>query len=258
MTLLCLTSLFHNFSVPAYRNCHLKSVLLPDAPQAFYIADGFYHVISRKRHLPMMNDTDSHGTRISFINCQACVLCPGCLSKTTLSYGYFALNPDMHYCETLPEPFVARMELNQSLQKVCESLRPPTAEFNMHPHRKEPKSFSITVRVELADLPEVQTKDFDQLKGVAEPISYYYASFLAATSEALEGYKQTKEAFGLILIAMTVSLISFSIIFALFRSQWKQFITHPHRIYRGTHGRSLDLVNELAADDAQAAKAFSI
>ena len=51
VTLLCLTSLFYKFSVPTLRNCHVYSVLLPDASQAFYLADGLYHVISCKRHL---------------------------------------------------------------------------------------------------------------------------------------------------------------------------------------------------------------
>ena len=45
MTLLCLKSVFCNSSVPAHRNCHVEPVLLPDAPEALYLADGFYHVI---------------------------------------------------------------------------------------------------------------------------------------------------------------------------------------------------------------------
>ena len=35
VTLLCLTSLFHKFSVPALWNCHVESVLLLDASQTF-------------------------------------------------------------------------------------------------------------------------------------------------------------------------------------------------------------------------------
>ena len=46
-TLLCLTSLFYEYSIPALRNCSVDSVLLPEAPQASYLADGLYHVISR-------------------------------------------------------------------------------------------------------------------------------------------------------------------------------------------------------------------
>ena len=256
VTLLCLTSLFYNFSVPALRNCHVESVLLPDAPQAFYLADGLYHVISRTRHLPMMNDTHSHGTRMSTIDCQACVIRPGCSSKLTLNHGDLVLNPDMDYCETRPEPFVAKVQLTPSLQKVFESLPPPSAEFNMYSHSEVRKSVLTSVRMELAELPEVHTMDFDRLKEVAEPISHYYASIPPATSKALEGYMQTKSALCLALLSMTISLISFSISFTLFRRQWKQFITHPQRFFRGTHGRFLHIVNELAADDTQATTAF--
>ena len=117
VTFLCLTSLFYNFSVPALRNCHVESVLLPDAPQAFYLAGGLYHVISRKRHLPMTKDTNSHGTRMSTIDCQACVIRPSYSSKLTLNHGDLVLNLDMDYCETRREPFVAKVQLTPSLEK---------------------------------------------------------------------------------------------------------------------------------------------
>ena len=46
-TLLSLASLYYNYDIAALRNCKVESVLLPDAPQAFYLADGLYHIISR-------------------------------------------------------------------------------------------------------------------------------------------------------------------------------------------------------------------
>ena len=256
VTLLCLTSLFYNFSVPALRNCHVESIRLPDAPQAFYLADGLYHVISRKRDLPMMNDTHSHGTRMSTIDSQACVICPGCSSKLTLNHGDLVLNPDMDYCETLPEPFVAKVQQTPSLQKVFASSPPPSAEFNIYSHGEVRKSVLTSVRMQLAELPEVPTMDFDKLKEIAEPISHYYASIPPATSKALERYMQTKSALCLALLSMTISLISFSISFTLFRRQWKQFVTHPQLFFRGTNGRFLHIVNELAADDTRATTAF--
>ena len=94
------------------------------------------------------------------------------------------------------------------------------------------------------------------IKKIAEPISHYYTSFPHATSKALEGYMQAKSALCLALLSMTVSLISFSISFTLFRRQWKQFITHPQQFFRGTHGQFLHIVNELAANDTQATTAF--
>ena len=65
----------------------------------------------------MMNDTHSHGTRMSTIDCQACVIRPGCSSKLTINHGDLVLNPDIDNCETRPEPFVAKVQLTPSLQK---------------------------------------------------------------------------------------------------------------------------------------------
>ena len=126
--------MFYIFSVPTLQISHAESVLLPDAPQIFYLADGLYHVTSGKSYLPVTNDTDSDGTRISTIDCQPCVIRPGCSSKLTLNHGDLVLNPDMDYCETHPEPFVARVQLSPSLQKFSGSLPPPNAEFHLYSH----------------------------------------------------------------------------------------------------------------------------
>ena len=148
------------------------------------------------------------------------------------------------------------MQLSPSLQRVFESSPPPSAEFNKGAHSNVRKSVLTSVRMELAELPEVHTMDFDKIKDVAEPISHYYASIPPATSKALEGYMQTKSALCLTLLSMTVFLICFTVKFTLFRRQCKQFITHPQRFLRRTHQRFIHIVNELAADDTQATTAF--
>ena len=126
----------------------------------------------------------------------------------------------------------------------------------MFSHSEVRKSVLTSVRMELAELPEIHTMDFDKLEEVAEPISRYYASIPPATSKAFERYMQTKSALCLALLSMTISLISSSISCTLFRRQWKQFITHSQRFFRGTHGRFFYIVNELAADDTPATTAF--
>ena len=193
-------ALFYNFSVLAPRNCHVESVLLLDAPQAFYQADGLHHVISRKRHFPMINDTNSHGTRVSTLDCHASVICPGSLSKLTLNHRDLVLNLEMDNCETRPKAFVARLQPTPSVQRVFESLPPLSAEFNMCSQSVVRKSVLTSVRIELAELPELHTMDFDEIKEVAEPISQYYASIPPAASKALEGKMQTKSALCLALI----------------------------------------------------------
>ena len=118
----CLTSLFYNCNVPALRNCHFKSILSVSAPQTLYRASAFCHVISRARHLAM-NNTDSHGTRISTADCQACVIRPGS-SKLSLNHGDLVLNRDMDYSKTRPEAFGGKVHLTPLSQKM-ESVRPP-------------------------------------------------------------------------------------------------------------------------------------
>ena len=204
----------------------------------------------------MRNDIDSHGTRMSTIDCQPCVIRSGCSSKLRLNRGDLVLNRDMDYCETRPASFVARVQLTTSLHKVFESSPTPSAEFNRHSHSDVRKSVFTSVCFKLAELPEVHTKDFDELKEVAEPISHYYVSIPPTTSKALDVYWQTTSALFPGILSMTTFFISFTISFTLYRNQWKQFITHLQRFFRGTHGRFLRIINELAADDTQATTAF--
>ena len=126
----------------------------------------------------------------------------------------------------------------------------------LYSHSEVRKSVLTSVRMEIAESPEGHSTDFDEIKEAAEPISHYYASIPHVISKALEGYMQTKSALCLALLSSTFSLISFSISFTLFRRQWKQFITHPQRFFRGTHGLFLNIVNKLAAEDTQATTAF--
>ena len=126
----------------------------------------------------------------------------------------------------------------------------------MHFHNEVRTSVLTSVRMELADLPKVLTMDFDKIDEVAEPISHYYDSIRPATSKALEGFMQTESGLCLALLSMAISLISSTISFTLFRRQWKQFITHPRRFFRGTHKQFLHIVKELATDDTKATTAF--
>ena len=253
LTLMCFTSLFYNFNVSALRNYHGESVISTDAPSAFYLADGLYHVDLRKRHQPMMNNTDFHITRMTKIECHACVFRSGCSSKLTLSHRDLVLNTDMDYYETCQDPFVVRVQLNPLLQKVCHTLPPPEAELNMYSNNE---SLLTGVCMELAELPEVHTMNFDKPKVVAQRIFHYYVSIPPNTNKALEWYLQTRKTWCFVLLLMTISLISFSIKFTLFRNHWKQFITHLQQFLRSTNGWFLHFSNELAADDTQATTVF--
>ena len=117
-TLLCLSSLMFDYAIPALRNCPVKSVLLPNVPQPFNLAQRLYHVISREPFLHMKNASDLDGVSVSMIPCHACILRPSCHSTLTLNQGDVVLEPDMDYCSTSPEPFFATIELIPSLERV--------------------------------------------------------------------------------------------------------------------------------------------
>ena len=171
-----------------------------------------------------------------------------CASKLMLNHGDLVWNPDMVCSDTLPERFVVKVQKTPSLQELFEFWPPPKVEFNMHSHSEVCKFVLTRVCMELADLPEVLTMNFDKRKKVTEPITRYCASFPPTTSSALERYMQIKRALCLALLPQIISLISFSVICNLFRRQWKQLITLPQRFFRGTHRRFLHIVIELAAD----------
>ena len=126
----------------------------------------------------------------------------------------------------------------------------------MYSHSQVRKSVLTSVRMELAELPEIYTMDFVKPKELVETISHYYASTPPPTGKMLERYMPTKSAFCLVLLSMTFSLISFSISLTLFIRQCKQFITHPQRFFRGTHGLFSHIVNQLVADGTRATTAF--
>ena len=109
--LLCPTSLFFEYSIPALRNCLVDSILLPEAPQASSLADGLYHVISRTARLQVKIDTDGLPVTISTLQCQTCLIRPSCSSILSFNHGDLVLTPDMDFCETRPELFVASVEL---------------------------------------------------------------------------------------------------------------------------------------------------
>ena len=255
-TLLCLTSLFYECSIPVLRNCFVDSVLLPEAPQASYLADGFYHVISRTARLQVKNDTDGLPVSISTLLCQACLIRPSCLSTHTFNHGNLVLTPDMDFCETRPEPFVASVKLTPSLDAVFNTLPPASADFKVYSFGQARRKIVSSVQLEMAALPHVKTMTNEDLRTVAQPISHYYTTISPSTSRALAEYMPTRTAFSLACVSMTNSLLPFNISFTPFRRQGQRFFKHPHRLLRGTHGRFIHIVLNLNDDDNDVTTAF--
>ena len=113
---------FYYYNVPSVGNCKVESILLLDAPQAFYLADGIYHVVSRHPALRMKNDSRAAGFTISTLTCQACIVRPSCSSTFSFKKGDLVLTPDMDFCETHPLPLIASFQLTPSLDQFSNTF----------------------------------------------------------------------------------------------------------------------------------------
>ena len=213
--------------------------------------DGLYHVISRTARLQVKNDTDGLPVSISTLQCQACLIRPGCSSTLTFNHGDLVLSPDIYFCETRPEPFVASVKLTPSVAAVFNTLPPASADLNVYSFGEARREIVFSVQLELAALPHVKTMTNEDLRTVDQPISHYYTT-ISSTRRALADYMPMRTAFSLACASMTISLLSFSISFTPLRRQWQRFFKQPQRFFRGTHGRFLHIVPNLNDDDEHA------
>ena len=255
-TLLCLSSLRFNYAILALRNCSAVSVLLPDAPQAFYLAEGLYHVISREPLLHLKNASDLHGVSVSTISFQACILRPSCHSTLTLNQGDLVPDPDMDYCSTSPEPLFALIQLVLSLAKVFQHVPHSNHVFHSYSLGEARHSILSSVCMELAELPDVQRKSVESIDRLAAHVAQSYSSISPATSQALESYLPFRTAVLFSTVSITLSLLTFTISFTPFRRQWKRLFLQPHKFFKSSKGRLLHVMNDentpAASDDTTA------
>ena len=248
-TLLCLPSLFYNYDVPSVRNCKVESFLLPDAPQAFYLADGMYHVVSRHPALRMKNDSRSAGFTISTLTCQACIARPSCSSTLSFNQSDLVLTLDMDFCETHPMPLIASIQLTPSLDQVFKHVSPASSQFHVYSVAEARQSVLNSLRMELAAIPDVKRMSPKALDQLTKPIADYYSSISTTTSAALSAYLPTRTAVCFSLLSITFSFLTFCVSFTLFHRQF----SHPQQFFRGTSGRFLHIVDNSSpttADDS--------
>ena len=226
-----------DYAIPALLNCPATSVFLPDASQAFYLAEGLYHVIPRQPPFHMKNASDIHGVSVSIIPCQACILRPSCHSILTLNQGDLVLEPDMDYCSTSPELFFATIELIPSLEQVFKHVPQCSHVFHAYYLGEACHSVLSSVRMELAELPDVPRMSTDSIDQLAHLIEQYYSSISPAPSQALESYLPFRTAVLFSTVSVTLSLLTFTISFTLFRRQWKRLFLQPHKFFKSSNGR---------------------
>ena len=227
--------------------------MLHDAPQAFYLADGMYHVVSRHPALRMKNDSRSSGFSISTLTCQACIIRPSCSSTLSFNQGDLVLTPDMDFCETHPLPLIASIQLTPSLDQLFKNVPPASSQFHVYSVAEARQSVLNSVRMELSEIPDVKRMSPEALDQLTQPIADYYSSNSPATSAALSAYLPTRTAVCFSLLSITVSLLTFCVSFTLFRRQWRRLFSHLQQFFRGTSGRFLHIVDNsspTSADDS--------
>ena len=130
----------------------------------------------------------------------------------------------MDFCETRPEPFLSSIELNQVFAHVPAI---GSAEFQAYCTSEARQSVLGSLRMELAELPDVQHMSPETLDQLTESIAKYYSSISPATSAALQSYLPTRTAFLRSSLSITMSISTFSKSFTLFRRHWQRLFTNP-------------------------------
>ena len=174
----------------------------------------------------------------------------------TFNHGDLILTPDMEFCQTRPEPFVALVKLTPCLAAVFNILPPASVDLNVFSFGEARREIVSSVQLELASLPDVKTMTNEDLRTVAQPMSHYYTTISPSTSRALADYMPMRIAFSLACVSLTISLFSFSISFTLFLRQLQRFFQRPQRFFRGTHGQFKHIVSILNDDDNDVTAAF--
>ena len=239
-----MSSLLYNYDIPSLRNCPVQSVLLPNAPQAFYLADGLYHIISRDPVLQVKNDSRLHGISVTTVMCQACIMRPSCTSTLSFNQGDLVLSPDMDFCETHPEPFVATVALTPSLEQVFKHVPQSSNVFHAYSLGEARESIIGSVQMELAELPDVHRMTNTAIDELTKPIADHYSSISPATSHALQSYLPYRTAALFSGISITLSLLSFTISFTLFRRLWKRLFLHPQRFFTSSQGQFIHILDD--------------
>ena len=226
-TLLCLTSLNFNQDIPALRNCSVSSVLLQEAPQAIYLANGVYRLISRHPTINIKNDSRSNGLSLSTIDCQACVLRPSCESTLYVNQGDPVLSPDMDVCKTIPGPYIATIKLAPPLNQVFQNVPLDRLNFPSYSIGAARKSILESVQLELIEIPDVRRMDPKTLQKLTEPIVANYTSLNPATRAALDNFVPAKTSFLTSSGSIILSLFFFILNFPLFHRQTRALCCAP-------------------------------
>ena len=239
--------MYFNQDIPALQNCPVSSVLLPEAPQAIYLANGkrfppFHPTIDVK------NDSRSNGLSLSTIDCQACVLRPSCESTLYINQVDLVLSPDMDACKTTPEPYIATIKLAPPLNQMFQNVPFDRLNFPSYSIGAARKSILESVQLELTEIPEVRRMDPETLQKLTEPIVAHYTSLNPATEAALDKIVPAKTSFLVASGSIVLSSFLFILNFPLFHRQARALCCALRLFFKNKSGQFIHVTNDIKPD----------
>ena len=247
-TLLCLTSLYFNQDIPALPNCPVSSVLLPEAPQAIYLANGVYNLISRNPTMDIKNDSRTNGLSLSTIDCQACVFRPSCESTIYINESDLVLSPDMDACKMTPKPYIATIKLAPLLNQVFLNVPFYQLNFPSYSIGAARKSILESVLLELTEIPDDRRMDPETLKKLTEPSVAHYTSLNSASAPALDNFVPAETSFLISGGPIVLSLFLFIFKFPLFHRQARALCCALRRLFKNKSGQFIHVTNDINPD----------
>ena len=137
---------------------------------------------------------------------------------------------------------LATIELTPFLDQIFKQVLNAKHKFHNYSIAEARQSVLSTVRLELAELPNVKRMSPETLADLTRPIAKYYPSTSPANSTALSSYLPTQPVVLFSMLSVALSLLTFCISFTRFRRQWTRLFAHPQRFFRGTSARFLHIV----------------
>ena len=195
----------------------------------------------------MKNDSSLAGFSHYIFFCQACIIRPSCNSTLHFNQGEFL---DMEFCESCPTPILAPNQLTPSLEQIFKQVPQVAHKFVSYSVAEVRQSVHKSVRLELAELPNMKLMSAQTLQDVTSPIAQYYSSTSPATFAAFSWYLPRCTAILFSFASITLFLLSFCNSFNLFRRQWRRPSAHHLKFFRGTSGRFLRIVYNPSSSDS--------
>ena len=183
------------------------------------------HVISRHSSLHMKNDSHTAGLTVRTLSCHACIIRLSCTSTLSFNQGDLVLTPDIYVAKVNLRPHC--IDSINSLDQVFRHLSQASSRFHVYSIAEARQSALNSVRMELAELPEVQRISLVSSDELTRPIAQYYASTSPATSAALSSYLPTTTPVLVSLTSITISFSTFCVSYTLFRRQCHGLFSQP-------------------------------